>query len=61
MLPGYRAAPGALDTGIHALYPADRHLSTKVRAFVDFMVERFGPRPYWEETPQGGADTSPTG
>lgn len=55
VLPGYRAAPGALDTGIHALYPADRHLSTKVRAFVDFMVERFGPRPYWEDPPQGGA------
>lgn len=59
VLPGYRAAPGALDTGIHALYPADRHLSTKVRAFVDFLVERYGPRPYWEETPEGSAGPDP--
>ncbi len=49
VLPRYRAAPGALDTGIHALYPANRHLSIKVRAFIDFLVERYGPRPYWEE------------
>lgn len=27
--------------GIHALYPANRHLSAKVRAFVDFLVRRF--------------------
>ena len=55
VLAGYRASPGALDTGIHALYPANRHLSTKVRAFVDFLVERYGPRPYWEDPPAGGA------
>jgi len=33
--------------GIHMVYPHNRHLSAKVRAFVDFMVERFGPEPYW--------------
>jgi DNA-binding transcriptional LysR family regulator len=33
---------------IHAVYPHNRHLSPKVRAFVDFLVERFGPRPYWD-------------
>ena len=27
--------------GIHAIYPHSRHLSAKVRAFVDFLVERF--------------------
>jgi len=32
--------------GIHALYPANRHLSAKVRAFVDFLVERFSS-PGW--------------
>ena len=31
-----------------ALYPHARHLSPKVRAFVDFLVERFGKRPYWD-------------
>ncbi|HVI51447.1 MAG TPA: LysR family transcriptional regulator [Candidatus Sulfotelmatobacter sp.] len=38
----------AQNTGIHAVYPHARHLSPKVRAFVDFLAERFGPRPYWD-------------
>ena len=33
---------------LYAVYPHSRHLSAKVRAFVDFLVERFGPRPYWD-------------
>jgi DNA-binding transcriptional LysR family regulator len=36
------------DSALHAVYPHSRHLSPKVRAFVDFLVERFGPRPYWD-------------
>ena len=51
VLGGYQAASGALDTGIHALYPAHRHLSSKVRAFVDFLADRFAPHPYWEKPP----------
>lgn len=35
--------------GIHAVYPARRHVSSRVRAFVDFLIERFGDRPYWED------------
>ncbi len=31
-----------------AVYPHARHLSPKVRAFVDFLAERFAPRPYWD-------------
>lgn len=34
--------------GIHAVWPTGRHLSAKVRAFVDFLAERFGPVPYWD-------------
>jgi len=34
--------------GIHAIYPAGRNLSPKVRVFVDFLAERFGPEPYWD-------------
>ncbi len=34
--------------GIYAIYPHARHLSPKVRAFVDFLADRFGPRPYWD-------------
>lgn len=32
----------------YALYPHRRHLSRKVRAFVDFLVEKFTPMPPWE-------------
>lgn len=38
--------------GIHAVYPHNRHLSAKVRAFVDFLVERLGPEPDWDATGQ---------
>jgi DNA-binding transcriptional LysR family regulator len=33
---------------LHALYPQTRHLSAKIRLFIDFLVERFGNRPYWD-------------
>ncbi len=36
------------DRAVHAVYPHARLLSPKVRAFVDFLVERFGPEPYWD-------------
>ena len=32
----------------YALYPQTRHLSQRVRAFVDFLVERFAGVPYWD-------------
>ncbi len=37
--------------GIYALYPHNRHLSAKVRVFVDFLVERFGPGCDWDQPP----------
>jgi DNA-binding transcriptional LysR family regulator len=37
-----------LERHIWAVYLPNRHLATKVRAFIDFLVERFGPRPYWD-------------
>lgn len=33
---------------IHAVYPHRKHLSAKVRTFVDFLYERFHPTPSWE-------------
>ena len=33
----------------YAIYPQTRHLSQRVRAFVDFLVERFEGSPYWDE------------
>lgn len=32
----------------YALYPPTRHLSTRVRAFVDFLVEKLSGEPYWD-------------
>lgn len=32
--------------GVHAVYPHNRHLSAKVRAFVDFMVDALDPAPW---------------
>lgn len=32
----------------YALYPHTRHLSQRVRTFVDFLVERFAGTPYWD-------------
>ncbi len=36
------------DMTLNAVYPHARHLSPKVRAFVDFLASRFGPHPYWD-------------
>ena len=33
---------------LYAIYPPTRHLSVKVRLFIDHLVERFGGRPYWD-------------
>jgi DNA-binding transcriptional LysR family regulator len=44
VLDDYAASPYTM----HALYPHNRHLSAKVRAFVDFLAERFGRDPPWD-------------
>lgn len=36
------------DSAIYAVYPTSRHLSPKVRAFIDFLAEHIGPRPHWD-------------
>jgi DNA-binding transcriptional LysR family regulator len=33
---------------IYAVYPSDRLMPAKVRAFVDHLIRRFGKVPYWE-------------
>jgi len=32
----------------YAIYPPTRHLSHRVRAFIDFLVERYEGMPYWD-------------
>ena len=44
VLDDYVAPPYTL----RALYPHNRHLSAKVRAFVDFLAARFGREPPWD-------------
>ena len=44
LLPDYRLP----DIDILAVYPSRRHLSMKVRAMVDFLVESFRGTPRWE-------------
>jgi DNA-binding transcriptional LysR family regulator len=34
---------------VYALYLPKRNLPIKIRAFVDFLVERFGVDPYWDQ------------
>ncbi|MEZ7818127.1 MAG: LysR family transcriptional regulator [Pseudomonadales bacterium] len=38
-------------TTIHAyaIYPATRYLPLKVRSLIDFLIERFGDNPYWDQ------------
>ncbi len=34
---------------IYALYSHSQHLPSRVRVFIDFLAETFGPKPYWEK------------
>jgi len=49
LLTDYNHSEGA---PICVVYPHRRHLSPRVRAFVDFLVGKFA-RPPWEDAPQG--------
>jgi DNA-binding transcriptional LysR family regulator len=35
------------EVGMYAIYPPTRHLSAKIRTFVDSLVDHFSPKPYW--------------
>lgn len=36
------------DLTVFAVYPNRKFLPPKVRSFIDFLAERFGPDPYWD-------------
>ncbi|MBR9910930.1 MAG: LysR family transcriptional regulator [Gammaproteobacteria bacterium] len=38
-----------LQRSIYIVFPQRRHLSPKIRAFIDFMAERITATPYWDE------------
>lgn len=45
VLPGWRASRRV---GVHAVYPTRRFLAAKVRVFIDFLADLYGPSPYWD-------------
>jgi DNA-binding transcriptional LysR family regulator len=45
LLAGYEIA----SPSILAVWPPSRHVSGKVRAFVDLLAKRFGKTPYWDK------------
>ena len=45
ILTQYRAP----ELSVFALYPPTRYVPLKLRAFIDFLVERFGDKPYWDD------------
>ncbi len=38
----------------YAVYPRNRYLSRRARMFIDFLVERFGENPYWDQFSRHG-------
>src|SRR5205823_3453119 len=51
LLPGF--TPPSIE--IYAAYPSRRHLSMKVRAFVDFLAARFAEKPQWALATESGS------
>lgn len=45
VLPEYRPSPAAAGDDVFAVYPYNRHLSAKVRAYIDFIAEKFKTHP----------------
>ncbi|MCC6473850.1 MAG: LysR family transcriptional regulator [Burkholderiales bacterium] len=37
-----------LERHIYAVYLPNRQLTAKVRVFIDYLLKRFGPQPYWD-------------
>jgi DNA-binding transcriptional LysR family regulator len=51
------------ERNLYAIYLPNRHLSAKVRVFIDFLLERFEPPPYWDRgwsamAPEPAADAT---
>ena len=49
VLPEWQAMIATQPSGIFGLYPPHRAVPQKVRAFLDFLQQRFGRTPYWEK------------
>lgn len=49
LLPLLREFEPVPESAIYLVYLPNRTLSSRVRAVIDFLVERFGPAPSWEQ------------
>ena len=47
VLPAYE---GSRNVAIHAVYASRRFLPAKVRLFIDYLADLYGPTPYWDTT-----------
>jgi DNA-binding transcriptional LysR family regulator len=45
LLPGFRAP----ELSIHAVYPSARYVPSRVRLFIDYLVDAFGDDPAWDK------------
>jgi DNA-binding transcriptional LysR family regulator len=57
LFPGYSFTT---DVAIYAVYPHRRYLPAKTRAFVEFLLEAFGPEPYWDRPAAASAHAEQT-
>lgn len=48
LVPILRDFPLVSTQTLWAIYPSARELAPKVRVFIDWLVERIGPEPYWD-------------
>jgi DNA-binding transcriptional LysR family regulator len=49
LVPVLRDYPLVSTQTLWALYPSSRELAPKVRVFLDWLLARFGPEPYWDK------------
>ncbi|WP_299866851.1 LysR family transcriptional regulator [uncultured Hoeflea sp.] len=55
VLPDYE---GSRNVAIHAVYASRRFLPAKVRVFIDYLADLYGPSPYWDQPGSSAAAQS---
>lgn len=50
-----------VERNVYAMYLPTRHLPSKVRIFIDFLLEHIGDEPYWDYPLDGRGDEHPSG
>ncbi len=48
LLPEWEIRLSCAESAVWTVYPRKKTVSSKVRSFIDFLVEKFGDPPYWE-------------